>query len=95
MEDAVYIALPVLACLGLGLAVRRWWIVLVGLAPALVWFVLWLPNWNEPDSDGATGSEWFAVGLVYIGLPIPVLVALGVLIGRALFPPKPRPKPAP
>ena len=95
MESVAYIALAVLACLGLGLAVRRWWIVLVGFAPSLLWLLPSLPIWSEEDSDGVTGSEFFWVGLIYIGLPIPVLMAIGVLIGQALFPPKPKPKPKP
>ena len=68
-------------CVLVGALARSWWAL---PAPLLVWLALLLPGWNEADSDGATGADWFVVGVVYAVLPATALVAAGVVAGRRL-----------
>jgi hypothetical protein len=96
MSSYALIAVIAAACLGLGLAARYWWTVAVACIPSVVWLAITIPRWSEDLGDGVTGADWFLVGFIYIGAPVVVLVAVGVLVGRLLFgPPEPEPSSIP
>jgi len=84
MDYHVIIALAGCACVLLGAASRRWWIIAVALIPSVLWLWVSLPGWSEASSDGATGADWFVGGILYVGAPVAALVAAGVCLGRWL-----------
>jgi hypothetical protein len=81
------IAAIALVAVGLGAAVRRWWFVGIASIPTILWLVRWLPTWGADEGDGHTGSDLFVIGFLFAGLPLIVLVALGVWLGRLAFGP--------
>ena len=83
--DYVFIAVVVVLAVGLGLAVRHWLVVGIAAIPSIVWLVRWVPTWTADEGDGHTGSDLFLIGFLFVGLPLIVLVALGVLLGRLAF----------
>lgn len=82
MGELAVIAIVAVAGFAMGMAARSWWALFVAALPTVSWLALTLPGWTEEDSDGVTGFDFFLAGFAFLGAPLIVGCAAGVLIAR-------------